>query len=403
MKRRIMLVAVTILCANTAVPAVFAEESMRNLGISYSAEVLENNVTVFTDLKGYEWAVPAIEAMANKGVISGIGNKKYAPGNKVSRVEFASMAIRAVGGGGTEAIEVLSNGAGNIEEIKGMNGEYWGNETICASQYLGLTDYFGTSKESWSKAASRAEMAYIVITVAEKSGVETFEIKEGIENNIGDYEAVKAQTNYSRSILKAYSNGIISGMDDRGNFAPTNNARRAEAAVMMWRLLEPSQRANVVVREQPVTPVQTGDNVIDGTVYPKEGDIGVDGKPITRDSLTGILGYGNGQTGKIYLGVTYPNGNQIKINSTACDTYGTMKEGSTYLERNGYVYWSNEWNIIDNTVMDKLDDTNPPASSSLGLQADIEGNIIQPGSNAVAMYELKDFAGVGMWQPLGIH
>jgi len=53
MKRRIMLVAVTILCANTAVPAVFAEESMRNLGISYSAEVLENNVTVFTDLKGY--------------------------------------------------------------------------------------------------------------------------------------------------------------------------------------------------------------------------------------------------------------------------------------------------------------------------------------------------------------
>lgn len=409
MKRRIILSVGICLCiyTNTAgKPAVFAEEGVKEIQIRYEERVLEGKGIEFSDLEGYEWAIPAIEEMQERGVVSGIGEGRYAPGKEVSRVEFASMAIRAVGGGGTEAIETLSNGAGNIEEIRGINGDYWGNETICASQYLGLTQYFGLDKGSWSKAASRAEMAYIIMTVAEKSGEEEFEIKEGIERNIGDYEEVKKEVNYSRAILKAYSNGIISGMDSKGNFAPRSNARRAEAAVMMWRLLDSSKRAVVEVKEPEVQqPVQPGENVgSSGVVYPVEGEIGPDGKTITRDSLTGILGYGNGQKGGIYLGTKSPlNGAEIKVGTKAWDTYGTMQKGSKYTERNGYVYWSNEWNMIDNTVKAKLKDTNPPESSSTGLQADIEGNIIQPGSDAIPMYEVKDIAGVNMWQALGIH
>ena len=405
MKRRIILSVGICLCiyTNTAgKPAVFAEEGVKEIQIRYEERVLEGKGIEFSDLEGYEWAIPAIEEMQERGVVSGIGEGRYAPGKEVSRVEFASMAIRAVGGGGTEAIETLSNGAGNIEEIRGINGDYWGNETICASQYLGLTQYFGLDKGSWSKAATRAEMAYIIMTVAEKSGEEEFEIKEGIERNIGDYEEVKKEVNYSRAILKAYSNGIISGMDSKGNFAPRSNARRAEAAVMMWRLLDSSKRAVVEVKEPEVQqPVQPGENVGEtGAVYPVEGEMGPDGKPITRDSLTGILGYGNGQKGGIYLGVSYPNGNKIGIGSDACDTYGTMRAGDTYSERNGYIYWSTEWGIIDNTIKRQLKETNPPDSNSVGLQADIEGNIIQPGSEAVAMYEIKDFMGTKMWQPL---
>lgn len=405
MKRRIFLITGICLSfyANTAgIPAVFAEEGVKEIQIKYEERVLEGKEIEFRDLEGYEWAIPAIEEMKERGVVSGIGEGRYAPGKEVSRVEFANMAMRAVGGGGTEAIETLSNGAGNIEEIRGINGEYWGNETICASQYLGLTQYFGLDKGSWSKEASRAEMAYIIMTVAEKSGEEEFEIKEGIERNIGDYEEVKKEANYSRAILKAYSNGIISGMDSKGNFAPRSKARRAEAAVMMWRLLDSSKRAVVEVKEPEVQqPVQEGENVGEtGAVYPVEGEIGPDGKPITRDSLTGILGYGNGQKRVIYLGVTYPNGNKIGIGSDACDNYGTMRAGDTYSERNGYIYWSSEWGIIDNTIIGKLKETNPPVNNSAGLKADIEGNIIQSGSDEIAMYEIKDFMGTKMWQPL---
>lgn len=383
-------------------PAVLAEEYVREVGVEEGKELYSREGGEFRDLGGYEWAERAIEEMARRGVVSGIGNNRFEPGRNVSRVEFLSMCIRGVGEGGEEAIKVLAEG--KTGEIEGINGEYWGNETIAASKYFGLTEIFGERRESWDKAASRAEMAYIAITVVEKTGIEELRIKEGIERNIGDYGEVKKEVNYVRSILKAYSNGIISGMNDRGEFVPGGTARRAEAASILWRLVDSSKRGVVEIKEEPVEPekpIETGENVMpDGTVYPKEGDVGPDGKPITRDSLTGILGYGNGQKGGIYLGTTYPNGNTIKINSTACDNYGTMQTGDSYYERNGYVYWDSEWNIIDVTVQNKLKETNPPMSSSTGLQADIEGNIIQEGSNAIPMFEVKDFMGTKMWVSL---
>lgn len=41
---------------------------------------------------------------------------------------------------------------------------------------------------------------------------------------------------------------------------------------------------------------------INKSVYPKEGNI-PNGQPITRDPETGILGFGNGQKDRMYLGV----------------------------------------------------------------------------------------------------
>ena len=406
MKRRIFLITGICLSfyANTAgIPAVFAEEGVKEIQIKYEERVLEGKEIEFRDLEGYEWAIPAIEEMKERGVVSGIGEGRYAPGKEGSRVEVANMVMRAVGGG-NEGVERLAKEAGNIGEIEGKNGEYWGNETICASQKVGLTEMFGTERVSWDTAASRAEMAYIIMTVAEQLGEENFEIKEGIKNNISDYNKVQGYSKYLTSILKAYSNGIISGMNDKGEFAPEKNARRAEAAVMMWRLIDSSKRANVAVKEPtPVTPIQEGENVgSSGIVYPKEGDIGLDGKPITRDLETGVLGYGNGQKGGIYLGATSPiNGVSIQVGTTATDNYDNM--GGTYTERNGYIYWSNEWAKIDNEVKGKLKISNPPTDNNVGLKADIEGNIIQPGSNAVAMYEVQQiFEGINMWVALGI-
>ena len=54
--------------------------------------------TSFTDLSEVSWAVDAINDMANRGVINGVGNNKFAPTDNVTRQEFAAMAIRAFGG-----------------------------------------------------------------------------------------------------------------------------------------------------------------------------------------------------------------------------------------------------------------------------------------------------------------
>ena len=69
-----------------------------------------------------------------------------------------------------------------------------------------------------------------------------------------------------------------------------------------------------------------------------------------RDSpITGVLGFGNGQKGGIYLGLkSLINGNTIKVGSGAYDSYDNM--GGDYREYNGYIFWENEWAMIKRCV-----------------------------------------------------
>lgn len=373
------------------IPVLAMTAIMAQSTVAFGAET-------FTDLTGYNWAKPAIENMAAQGILSGVGNQKYAPAANVTVTEFASMAMRAYGG--KDVAVTLSKEQGNLEEIEAVNGNYWGNTTICAAQKFGLTDRFGLDKARWSEPATRAEMATIVMTIAEQMGEEAFEIKDGIENNIGDYSEVSSYANDMRYILQAYSNGILCGTDDAGSYAPSAYAKRAEAAAIMQRLVDPSKRLEVEIKPAPVLPTpEPGDNVMeDGTVYPKEGDIGPNGKPITRDPVTGVLGFGNGQKGGIYLGVVYPtNGASIHVGSIAADSYDNM--GGTYREKNGYIFWTDEWYMIENSARDKLNKEHPANSTAAGTQADIYGNIVSKGSPD-AMFVVDDTFGTNAWTPI---
>lgn len=369
------------------IPVLAMTAIMAQSTVAFGAET-------FTDLTGYNWAKPAIENMAAQGILSGVGNQKYAPAANVTVTEFASMAMRAYGG--KDVAITLSNEQGNLEEIEVVNGNYWGNTTICAAQKFGLTDRFGLDKGRWSEPATRAEMATIVMTIAEQMGEEEFAIKDGIENNIGDYMEVASYANDMRYILQAYSNGILCGTDDAGSYAPSAYAKRAEAAAIMQRLVDPSKRLEVEIKPAPVLPTPDEDNVgASGVVYPKEGDIGPNGQPITRDPVTGVLGFGNGQKGGIYIGIKYPtNGKTIQVGSGAADSYDNM--GGTYTEKNGYVFWEPEWGMIENSARNKLNKEHPANSTAVGTQADIYGNIVSKGSSD-AMFEVKSMLGTSVW------
>jgi hypothetical protein len=51
----------------------------------------------FSDLDGYPWARPAIEDLSGKGIISGMGDSRFAPGEPLTRAQFAVMMILALG------------------------------------------------------------------------------------------------------------------------------------------------------------------------------------------------------------------------------------------------------------------------------------------------------------------
>lgn len=331
--------------------------------------------TEFNDLNGYEWAAPAIKDLAAKGIVKGVGAGKFDPGSNVTRQEFVIMSVRAFG----DDLGKLAEQANNLQAVERLNGDYWANEAISASKVFGLNGTFGDAKEDWSLPATRGEMAYICMTIAEQLGDEQFTVKDGIENNIGDYNIVSA-SGYKNNILKAYSNGILVGINDKGDYGTMNNAKRAEAAVIIKRLIDPSSRETVEVKapEVVVPPIQEGENVGQYATYPKEGDV-INGVTVTRDPVTGVLGFGNGQKGGIYLGVTLKSDTKtkvIQVGSMASENYDNMHFGDTYEQRHGMTFWSSEWGMIDRAAEKKLPD---PTAATLGQKADIHGNIITSG------------------------
>lgn len=359
----------------------------------------------FTDVDSakYAWTKGAIDTMVSKGIMKGYGNSLFGPQDNVTRVQFLVMMLRAMGSDPAQ----LAAEQGNLDRIHEMNGSApasgndWVNETICASQKFGLDKLWGGSQKDWNMPANRAEMAHIIMTVAEQLGSESFAVKEGITNNVGDYDSV-SDSGFSSSIMKAYSAGVLVGVDTEGNYKPSENSTRAQAAVVMNRVIDPSKRETVTVK--PATPptTESGANIgSNGEVYPVEGDM-INGVKVTRDATTGVLGFGNGQKGGIYLGIEmiYNDGSRhpIKADSVAGDTYDNMRESDTYKERHGYVYWTTEWQKIDSAASSVLPDAK---GLTAGTTADIRGNIIAKGDKTTPVFwKVSDQGDYKLWVPV---
>ncbi|HIV62905.1 MAG TPA: S-layer homology domain-containing protein [Candidatus Butyricicoccus avistercoris] len=386
--------------------------------VSASKSVYADNVA-FTDLSGYSWAEDAINSMASQGILNGVGNGMFAPKSNVTRQEFAAMAIRAFGGENkvhelavqmSEKAEAEGGSLSSLSDVIEAYGENnWSNETMVATQaFPDIAQLWSCRLSDWKQDATRAEMAFILMTIAEDLGDETFNITDGINTVIGDFSTVSA-SQFASSITKAYSNGILVGMDNQGNYKPNNLSTRAEAAVIMQRLVDPSKREEVKVDlTQPdvegsegLSPLPDGSNigVYTQAVYPKEGDI-INGVKVTRDPVTGVLGYGNGQKGGIYLGIQEKNADgsysTIEVGTVACEKYDGMVMGDTYIQRYDYVYWGVEWAKIDQYAMSRL----PQASAStVGAKADINGDIIAAGDTTTpAFWECRYDSVGGFYQ-----
>ena len=86
MMRKWLSFAFALILLFGCVPAVHAENVSQIIG--------DNNTVVFVDVtKEYDWARDAIYYFAEQGIVSGMGDGRFAPGEKVTREQFAKMLV----------------------------------------------------------------------------------------------------------------------------------------------------------------------------------------------------------------------------------------------------------------------------------------------------------------------
>ena len=268
------------------------------MGLSLTAPALAEEAETFSDVPESYWACAYIERAARAGAVKGTGGGRFFPEEPLGMAEFTALLIRGIYG------EALA------EQYAG-DGEWYSGYTAAAAAlglYEGTTvperfaaadeemDYAAFLSGSVNWEASRFDMAYMMscllgskdalILVTEE---ELQPVREWTESSaasvVADWEQIPEK--YRESAALCYYYGLLTGTDDQGPFDGNAAVTRAQAAVMLCRLLD--------AMENGVTPVEFGAPAVsepdaEETAEPEyQGPRLANGQPMTEENVLAVM------------------------------------------------------------------------------------------------------------------
>lgn len=186
-----------------------------NYPIDMTPEVKEEPVK-FTDIDGVQWAKEAIDALSADGVISGIGGGQFAPEANVTREQFVKMIVSAMN------MEVAEGNA----DFSDLENGAWYQSYVNTAVKNGVISGIGDGKFGVGQSITREDAAVILYRAAKLSAKGELSFNDSADIALYAEDAVKTLASME----------VISGTGD-GSFAPKATCTRAQAAVMIYRLL----------------------------------------------------------------------------------------------------------------------------------------------------------------------
>ncbi|MDD9268147.1 S-layer homology domain-containing protein [Paenibacillus sp. GCM10023248] len=181
-----------------------------------------------SDLSGH-WARKQVEQLASKFLVHGAGDDRFIPDAAITRAEFAALVTRAIG------LAAKVNGS-----FADVSGTAWYAGAVGAASAAGIVE--GDEAHAFKPDASitREEMAVMIVRALRAAGLAEQAAEGGavaVDAALARFEDSGSISGYAKAaISEALQAGIVEGMT-ASTFAPQNNATRAEAAVMLQRML----------------------------------------------------------------------------------------------------------------------------------------------------------------------
>ncbi|WP_181438758.1 S-layer homology domain-containing protein [Paenibacillus sambharensis] len=169
------------------------------------------------------WAKEAVEALAARGVVSGMGEGRFNPEGQVTRAEFITMLMNLF-----ELTDPYSS-----TSLSDVKAGAWYYEEIATAYQLGIIGGRPDGSFGVNEAVTRQDMAVMAYKAARYAQLELR--GQGEAAAFADAASISP---YAEQAVKAMQTaGVINGMGN-GEFAPKAYATRAQAAVIIHKLLE---------------------------------------------------------------------------------------------------------------------------------------------------------------------
>ena len=182
----------------------------------------------FYDVDSNDWFYEPVKSAWANELIDGVTARYYMPDNTLTVAQAVKLAA-ALHQKQSVGFVTLQNG-----------GTHWYDNYVNYAVANGLIGaaYQSKSAENMNKAVTRAEFVHILSKRRNAGTINTV-------NNIPD---VKSGDAYADEIYAFYRAGILTGSDRLGTFHPESSLKRSEAAAILVRLYDATQRQYITLR-----------------------------------------------------------------------------------------------------------------------------------------------------------
>ncbi len=170
---------------------------------------------------GGQWAGTIINDLYNKGIVNGSDNKFY-PNNNITRAEFCTLISQAFYKGQT----------GSTASFGDVTPDNWYYSYVGLLNAKGIVSGMGDGTFGAGRNITRQDMAAIIARCMN-------DLKKSTEatRDMAEFTDAAEIASYSAEAIEMlYTSGVISGYED-GSFKPTANLTKAEAATVIFKLL----------------------------------------------------------------------------------------------------------------------------------------------------------------------
>ena len=180
--------------------------------------------TTFTDIQSHANKA-AIEALAARGIIDGIGNGLFAPNNNMTRAQFATITVRALG------LTPKANGA-----FSDVPAGKWFSTFVGTANSYGIVDGVGGGRFNPEGTINRQQAATMVARAAKLCGLNTDYSAAAIRDTLSQFGDYTKTADWARASLAfCYDQGILDASALYIN--PTAAIKRCEIAQMLYNML----------------------------------------------------------------------------------------------------------------------------------------------------------------------
>lgn len=207
--------------------------SLSYTGYSTSGEQVSGRIDIavsnggvsssFNDMGNYSWASSAVNYLSSNGVVNGVGNGSFGPGQNVRRCDFVVMLCRAFG---------FTSGSGDSGFDDVPAGSYY-SQAVATAKNLGIVSGTGGNSFTPNGQLTRQDGMLMIRNALSVAG---WSIGSD-PANLDSFADGSTVSGYARNAVSALVQlGAVSG-DSSGRLRPHDPITRAEMAVVLHHIM----------------------------------------------------------------------------------------------------------------------------------------------------------------------